>query len=91
MQYLNRILDHFWTRWKKEYLTEVRDAHSRKRSYPSGSEVDVGDIVLANDPDHPGQASESLRSADGQVRGARIRVGATIRRPTQAFYPRAPP
>lgn len=103
MQHLNRILDHFWTRWRKEYLTELREAHSHKRNCLSGSEIAVGDIVLVNDPDHPrtfwklARVMELITSSDGQVRGACIRVGATgstLRRPTQALYPleiNAPP
>ena len=49
-----------------------------------------------NDPDHPrtfwklARVLELIRSVDGQVRGAHIRVGATgstLQRPTQALYP----
>lgn len=96
MLHLNRIIDHFWTRWRKEYLTELREVHSRKQSNSSGSEVAVGDIVLVNDPDHPRtfwklvRVMELIRSTDGQVRGARIHVGSTgsnLQRPTQALYP----
>ena len=94
--HLNNILDHFWTRWRKEYLTDLREVHSRKQSNTSGSEIAVGDIVLVNDPDHPrtfwklARVMELIRSTDGQVRGARILVGSTgstLQRPTQALYP----
>ena len=76
MVHLNRILDHSWTRWK-EYRMELREAHSRKQS---GSEVAVGNIVLGNDPDHPqtfwklARVVELIKSADGEVRGARTLV-----------------
>ena len=52
MQHFNRILNHFWMRWRREYLTELR-AHRRGQSRSDGSNVTVGDIVLVNDPDHP--------------------------------------
>ena len=96
MQHLNRILDHFWTRWRREYLTELREAHSRKQSHSNSSEIAVGDIVLVNDPGHPrtfwklARVKELIRSSDGQIRGARVQVGATgstLRRPVQTLFP----
>ena len=53
MQHLNRILNHFWMRWRKEYLTELREPHRHGHSQSNGSIITVGDIVLVNDPDHP--------------------------------------
>ena len=96
MRHLNKILDHFWRRWRKEYLTELREAHGRKRGCSESSTVEVGDIVLVHDNDHPrtfwkmARVEELIRSRDNQVRGARVRVGATgsmLRRPVQALYP----
>ena len=96
MRHLNKILDHFWRRWRKEYLTELREAHGRKRKCSESSTVEVGDIVLVHDKDHPqtfwkmARVEELIRSRDNQVRGARVRVGATgsmLRRPVQALYP----
>ena len=53
MQHFNRILNHFWMRWRREYLTKLREAHRRGQSRSDGSNITVGDIVLVNDPDHP--------------------------------------
>lgn len=53
MQHLSRILNHFWMRWRKEYLTELRESHRHGQSQSNGSIISVGDIVLMNDPAHP--------------------------------------
>ena len=34
MIYLNKVLEHFWTRWKKEYLLELRDSHRHVKHPP---------------------------------------------------------
>ena len=54
MNHLNLLLQHFWKRWSRKYLTELRDAH-RYTASPRGSnkEITVGDIVLVRDEKHP--------------------------------------
>ena len=37
MRYLNRTLNHFWRRWKAEYLMELRESH-RYRGATSGKD-----------------------------------------------------
>ena len=45
MRYLNNTLDHFWKRWKTEYLTELRESHRQTKKVPK-QVITIGDIVL---------------------------------------------
>ena len=46
--HLNCVLHHFWRRWSKEYLLELRDSHRQKRSARTEPTASVGDIVLVH-------------------------------------------
>ena len=52
-RYLSSVLNHFWSRWSKEYLLKLRDAHRQKHSTGTSTTMQVGDIVLVHDQDHP--------------------------------------
>lgn len=52
-KYLSSILNHFWKRWSKEYLSELREAHRQKLSSTTSPTASVGDVVLMHDQDHP--------------------------------------
>ena len=48
-KYLQTLLSQFWSRWRREYLSELREAHSHvARSYKSTGErfIRQDDIVL---------------------------------------------
>ena len=49
MRHLNTILNHFWKRWKGEYLLELRESHSHGCSGVQTSKISAGDIVLVHD------------------------------------------
>ena len=97
LRHLSNILNHFWTRWKKEYLTELRETHRRARS-GEGDLISVGDVVTIHD-DAPrglwrlGLIEEKIKGRDGHVRGALVRVksgsglSAFLRRPIQRLFP----
>ena len=38
-KHLSRVLNHFWKRWSKEYLLELRNAHSQNHSTSTSSTV----------------------------------------------------
>lgn len=73
MRYLSLKLDHFWKRWKKEYLTELREHH--KRNLPRGSTVvQVEDLWLTVAEKgvrcgkwRLGKVKELLRGKDGDT------------------------
>ena len=101
MVYLNTVLQNFWKRWKTEYLTRLREIHSReKRAKDTVTRIQVGDVVFIHDPLQPralwriGKVEKRLQGSDGLylVRVASLRVwsGTTtilLNRPLQHLYP----
>ena len=98
VRYLNSVLNHFWRRWSREYLLELREFHRRQAS-KDRPPIKVGDVVLLEDQDKPrgfwrlARVMKLLDSKDNNVRGAEIRLSTptgrptTLRRPVQALYP----
>lgn len=97
MRYLNRTIDTFWKRWRREYLLELRDTHRYHRS--SGSpQFSEGDIVVIYDEKQPrsrwslGKIERVIVGVDGEKRAAVVRVCkkgrvVTLHRPIQHLYP----
>lgn len=94
--YLVKKLDHFWKRWKNEYLTDLRETHIITRNKPSSAKV--GEVVLVFEDNvkrnqwHMGIIVELIKGRDGQVRGAKMKMftkGKTnyLNRPLQKLYP----
>ena len=77
--HLERLIEHFYKRWKFEYLTELREYQSCNNAAPTKS-IQVGDVVLIEDKKLPrsrwrlGLVTNLLQSKDGYVRGCRLRV-----------------
>ena len=99
-RHLAGLLDHFWKRWKGEYLLELREAHRDRNSTQSSKEsIRINDIVVVHDENRSrglwrvGRVVDLVRGNDGIVRGAKVRVAesgkkpTTIRRPIQKLYP----
>lgn len=53
VQYLNRTLNHFWVRWRREYLLELRETHRYAHAQNPHNTIAVGDVVLMYDEDLP--------------------------------------
>ena len=97
-KHLSNVLNHFWRRWSKEYLLELRDAHRQKHSTSTSTTVKVGD-VLVHDQDHPrgfwkmAKVQKLIIGRDGQTHGAVLKVvdkngrHSTLQRPVQRIYP----
>ena len=51
MQYLHTLIQHYWNRWKLEYLNELREYHRRGKE--EDTRINVDDIVLVEDPNDP--------------------------------------
>ncbi len=100
MRHLSRTLDHFWKRWKTEYLLELRECHRYSGKGNKRSElVSVGDIVLVHEEKRPrglwrlAKIETIVRGSDGQARSALVRVHSSgtrsklLRRPLKCLYP----
>ncbi len=51
-RYLSQLLQHFWKRWNREYLADLREFH-RNTTNNTGKKVEVGEIVLVEGEDLP--------------------------------------
>ena len=99
VKHLNNIINHFWKRWSREYLLELRDAHRRRNPRKTDRALVVGDIVVVHDQDLPrgcwklAQVQSLITGRDGVVRGAVLKVASskgpptTLQRPLQLLYP----
>ena len=98
-RYLGLLLQHFWKRWSREYVTELRNLH-RQRSRPeSRVSISVGDVVTVFEDNLPqsqwrlGRVEQLIPGADNCVRAAVIKVitksgrPMTVKRPVQKLFP----
>ena len=98
-RHLNRSLNQFWTRWRREYLLELREAHRQHQGHTNPTPVSVDDIVVVHAENQPrgfwrlGKITELVKGCDGNVRGAIVRVpgkgrqATSLHRPLQLLYP----
>ena len=50
MKHLSNVLNHFWSRWRSEYLNELRESHRYVAEKNSRSpHVTKGDVVIVHD------------------------------------------
>ena len=73
----SEILQHFWRRWRSEYLTSLREFH--RTSGNNMQLIKLGDVVLVHDESPRltwklAVVTELIRGNDGHVRAARIRM-----------------
>ena len=79
MKYLSLKLDHFWKRWKREYLSELREHHKRNVT-KGGAIVEIGDMVsvtvegVSRGKWRLGKVEELITGKDGEIRGAKVKV-----------------
>ena len=92
---LESALDHFWDRWRREYVTSLRDYHRRVKKR-GATKIRVGDVVIVFDDKLPrhrwrvGKVEQLITGSDNKVRGATLKMGRTgciIRRPVNKLYP----
>lgn len=97
--YLQRLIDHFWNRWSKEYLLELRESHRYASGETALKGITVGEMVVIHDENHRrgswkmGRVERLIESKDHENRAAIVRVSSgegkprTLRRPINKLYP----
>ena len=80
MKHLSKTLEKFWTRWKYDYLLELRNSH-RKQGIPSqGSSVATGDVIVIHDEHQPrglwklGVVTKLMTGKDDKVRAVCVKT-----------------
>ena len=101
-KYLKSLLSHFWNRWQKEYLTELRQFHQyavNDKNKQKESIVKEGDVVIVKEENTPrstwrlGRVKELMKGRDDKVRGALVTVAGKqkklteLKRPIQHLIP----
>ena len=99
-RYLLLLLSHFWRRWKREYVVELREHHRAKKGTSNGRSIKRGDIVTVMEEGKSnrgtwklGKVQEVHPGNDGFARGATVEVISNkgkrirIKRPLQKLYP----
>ena len=80
MKFLHCTVSRFWTRWRKEYLLELRNSHTLTERDRRSREVSVGDVAIVFDDNQSrgfwrlGLVMELIVGRDGHVRGAKVKV-----------------
>ena len=102
MKYLITLQNKFCQKWQSEYLSELREQHKERNNKGSKSmnrEIQEGELVTIQEDSLPkgqwrmGLVEQLLRSQDGVIRGAEVKVvtrnGKTshLRRPVTKLCP----
>ena len=88
-RHLNNVINHFWKRWNKEYLLELRNAHRYPSTSQQFSSAREGDIVVIQDPNMPrgfwkvARITKLLMGKDGRARGGNTKG---IRQRRSSYY-----
>lgn len=86
-----QLIDNFWTRWKGEYLTSLREYH--QRAGVDVRKIKEGDVVQIHDESKRvhwklGVVQDTLKGKDGLVRVAMVRTNSGVtNRPVTKLYP----
>uniref|UniRef100_A0A7I4Y3E6 Integrase catalytic domain-containing protein n=1 Tax=Haemonchus contortus TaxID=6289 RepID=A0A7I4Y3E6_HAECO len=88
----------FWEKWNTEYLTAIRDSHTKNLKQPrhiSSKYPQLGEIVIVEQEYLPrgnwyyGKIIELIKSADGMIRSVKVRMPnqTVLHRPLNKLYP----
>jgi hypothetical protein len=85
------LIQHFWKRWRQEYLTSLREFH--KTTGNNSTEIRVGDVVQVHDDTKRvnwrlAVVQSLIKGKDGLVRAANIKTSTGhTNRPVTKLYP----
>ena len=96
-KHLDLVLKHFWNRWRREYLSELREHHLGKKTSQSRV-IKKGDVVCVHEDNVPrhrwklATVQELIHGRDNLVRAAVVRLASKgarveIQRSVQKLYP----
>eukprot|EP00795_Rhopilema_esculentum_P016014 gene16014-7350_t len=95
-QHVARVFQHYWRRWKKEYLIDLREYHKVPNKTCDRPNINIGDVVTVQDENirnriewKLGRVADLIIGRDDVTRGARIQLanGNFIERPIQKLFP----
>ncbi|XP_068739228.1 uncharacterized protein [Montipora capricornis] len=83
-KYHEIVIQAFWTRWQKEYLTSLREYNSYQKKTSNKTTVATGDVVLIHDnvPRNQwkiGVITDLHKGKDGLVRSVSLRINSVRR------------
>ena len=99
MKHFASVFNHFWRRWRSEYLKELRESHHHGAKSTRNTHITNGEVVIVHDESLPrelwklGRVQEVIPGADGLPRCALVRVASRdkqhtlLKRPVQLLYP----
>ncbi|PAV78070.1 hypothetical protein WR25_09266 [Diploscapter pachys] len=93
-----KMIGKFWTEWEESYLTELKEKHRKRMNTRKSAAIQpqIGHVVLVMDENQEKGLWKLARilkldeSADGQIRSAQIRIGATgnvVQKPINLLVP----
>ena len=92
---LDNLLSHFWERWMKEYLVNLRESHKPATTKGEHPTIQIGDVVVLDEVNmlssswRLGKVEGLIKGHDNQVRGAHVKVAKTnavVQRPVSRLY-----
>lgn len=94
-QQVSNVIQHFWERWKKEYVVNLREQHKMESRNSRQPTIQIADVVLIHEEKLPrsmwrmGVVTEIMHGADNQVRGAVVRTKnrSYLKRPINMLFP----
>ena len=92
-KYISHICDHLWKRWKREYLSALRETHNNNNNVHGVVWPNIGDLVLIHDEGPRakwklGKINRLYPGGDGVVRVVQLKTSMDlINRPVIKLYP----